>query len=143
MEFYQVNSEEDLEEGYYGIPEPKGELEFRLQLSLLKSSTVLEENSQTMLEPQKEVILILVPGTVFDEKGHRIGYGGGFYDRFLTKLENEARQEPEVAICKMAIAYECQIVSSDIIPVEPHDIRVNVIVTEQNNLATAQESSAI
>lgn len=68
-----------------------------------------------------EAELLFIPGVAYDLKGGRIGYGGGFYDRSLGKLV----KRPFIA----ALAYELQIV--DEVPVRPHDIRVDVIITEQ------------
>ncbi|HET8759713.1 MAG TPA: 5-formyltetrahydrofolate cyclo-ligase [Nitrospiria bacterium] len=65
--------------------------------------------------------LAVVPGAAFDPQGNRLGWGAGYYDRLLADLR------PGVPI--VALAFECQLVS--VIPVEPHDIPVAVIVTEQ------------
>lgn len=67
-----------------------------------------------------EVDLLLIPGVSYDLKGGRIGYGGGFYDRTLHKLA----KLPFI----VALAYEFQIL--DEVPMLPHDIRVNAVVTE-------------
>ncbi|MFT9848885.1 5-formyltetrahydrofolate cyclo-ligase [Aneurinibacillus sp. REN35] len=64
---------------------------------------------------------IIVPGVGFTERGERLGYGGGFYDRFFAGF---SILPPLVAVC-----YEMQIVSS--LPTEEHDRRVDRIVTEQ------------
>lgn len=64
--------------------------------------------------------LIIVPGAVFDRKGNRIGYGGGYYDRYFSNINLE--------INKIALAYELQLV--DYIEAEEHDIAVNYIITE-------------
>jgi 5-formyltetrahydrofolate cyclo-ligase len=66
-----------------------------------------------------EVDLILVPGVAFDRAGGRLGYGGGYYDRFLS-----ACPAPRVAL-----AFHLQVV--DHVPREPHDLRVHRIVTEE------------
>jgi 5-formyltetrahydrofolate cyclo-ligase len=63
--------------------------------------------------------LLLVPLLAFDASGHRLGYGGGFYDRTLEMLNVPA----------IGIAYVGQEVSS--IPAEPHDRRLDAILTEQ------------
>ena len=109
MEFYRVFPDMRLKDGYCGIQEP-------------------EENAFFEFIPQKEEkIFILLPGAVFDEEGGRIGYGKGFYDRFLQQLEQQIKKEN---ICKMAVAFECQIVEKGRIQKETHDILPNVIVTE-------------
>ena len=61
--------------------------------------------------------LILVPGIAFDLNGHRLGRGKGYYDRLLAELQGE----------KCGVAFDQQIVSR--VPVEPHDMRLNCIVT--------------
>lgn len=68
-----------------------------------------------------EAGLLLIPGVAYDLKGGRLGYGGGFYDRTLHKLA----KPPFIA----ALAYEFQILEE--IPMHPHDVRVNAIITEQ------------
>jgi 5-formyltetrahydrofolate cyclo-ligase len=62
--------------------------------------------------------LIVVPGAAFDERCNRIGYGGGYYDKLLA-----GRRAPAVALC-----YDEQIVPS--IEAEPHDVKVDKIVTD-------------
>lgn len=65
----------------------------------------------------------IVPGLAFTEKGGRLGYGGGFYDRFLTKYPN---------ICTIAIAYEAAI--TDSLPLSETDVMINQIVTEERTV---------
>jgi 5-formyltetrahydrofolate cyclo-ligase len=67
-----------------------------------------------------DVELVIIPGAGFDILGNRIGYGGGYYDRLLAGL-----QKPVPVI---APAYEEQVV--DVIPSEPHDIKVQIIATD-------------
>lgn len=69
----------------------------------------------------RDIELLLIPGVSYDLKGGRIGYGGGFYDRTLYKLA----KLPFI----VAPAYEFQVL--DELPVFPHDIRVNAVVTEK------------
>jgi len=71
---------------------------------------------------------VLVPGVAFDRAGRRLGYGGGYYDRLLPLLR------PTVA--RVAGAYELQLV--DRIPAAPHDLAVDVIVTESRTIAARQ-----
>jgi 5-formyltetrahydrofolate cyclo-ligase len=65
--------------------------------------------------------IVIIPGAGFDASGNRIGYGGGYYDRLLSGLQK--------GIPVIAPAYEEQIVDS--IPSEPHDIKVQMIVTDR------------
>lgn len=64
---------------------------------------------------------VLIPGSVFDTGGGRLGYGGGFYDRFLTESAPQA--------ARVGAAFELQLV--DLVPMEPHDQYMDVLVTEQ------------
>ena len=66
-----------------------------------------------------ERALILMPGLAFDPQGHRVGYGGGYYDRFL---ENEP-DHPLVALC-----YDFQLY--DRLEVEAHDVPVDLVITD-------------
>ena len=66
-----------------------------------------------------------MPGAVFDKDRHRIGYGGGFYDKYLECLEAPLC----FSMSLTALAYDCQIVAR--IPYEPHDIRPDMIITEK------------
>ena len=93
----------------------------------LKSFNDLKENSMGILEPiddsnyidKREIDLILVPGVVFDLNGNRIGYGGGYYDRYLQDIK-EIRN-------KVVLAYDLQIVDS--INPDIHDIAFDYIIT--------------
>lgn len=64
--------------------------------------------------------LILVPGLAFDRAGHRMGRGGGVYDRWL-----EARPSTK----KIGLCFQCQIVEQ--VPREPHDMRMDAVLTEE------------
>lgn len=68
----------------------------------------------------KEVDLMVLPGVAFEKSGHRLGYGAGYYDRLLESEQTR----PVLA----ALAFELQIV--DRIPVGGHDVKVDIIVTE-------------
>ena len=102
MEFYQVVSVKQLESGYKGIREP------------LSSCTVKYEFRR------EEDTLVIVPGVAFDTKGYRVGYGKGFYDRYLQ----DKRQ-----ITLMGLAYALQMV--DEIPHDTYDIKMDKVVTEE------------
>jgi 5-formyltetrahydrofolate cyclo-ligase len=70
----------------------------------------------------EEIDFMLIPGVAFDANCNRLGYGGGYYDRLLEELG------PFTIL--VAPAFAVQIV--DRVPVEPHDIPLNLVVTEQN-----------
>jgi 5-formyltetrahydrofolate cyclo-ligase len=72
--------------------------------------------------------LVVTPGVAFDRFGHRIGYGGGFYDRFLRRTR---RSTPRVAI-----AFDLQVLPREL-PVGNFDLGVDVIVTETETIRSA------
>lgn len=72
-----------------------------------------------VLEPD----LMLVPLAAFDAVGHRIGYGGGYFDRAIARLHANGRQ-PRL----IGIAFDCQEVAS--VPAQPHDIALDAVLTE-------------
>lgn len=109
-----------------------------LQLSELKSLDELEPRSLGILEPKEKCIkkfdiknldLVIVPGIVFDKNGHRIGYGYGYYDRFLKMLKEDVK--------KIGLAFEFQLV--DKIPKEKHDIPVGIVITEKRILECGKD----
>jgi 5-formyltetrahydrofolate cyclo-ligase len=91
----------DLEPGYCDIPEPKEEL--------CISRAIAPEEIET----------ILLPGSVFDERGGRFGYGGGYYDRFLDKVPTATR---------IGLAFDLQIIERA--PLQEHDELLDMVVTE-------------
>ena len=78
------------------------------------------EPIETMQIAYKNIDLVLVPGIVFDEYGHRIGYGFGYYDKFLHKVPKAL---------KIGLAFDFQVI--DKIPKEQHDVPIDMIVTEK------------
>lgn len=99
--------------------------------SLLKDFNELEIGYFNILSPKEEYIryidpqdidLVVVPGAVFDRRGYRVGYGGGFYDRFLsTKIRK--------GVPKIAVGFDLQVV--DKVPTEEFDFPVDFIITEK------------
>lgn len=102
-----------------------------LMLSQLKDyDNELEIGTFGVLEPKKEFIrivppesidLVLVPGVAFDRRGYRIGYGGGYYDRFLKKINP--------SIPKVALAFDLQIIPR--VKEGRYDIPMDYIITEK------------
>lgn len=105
MEFYQLIGTDSLKEGYKGIREPV-------------SGPVFGAETDT------GHTLMLMPGAVFDENCCRIGYGKGFYDRYLNHMA-----ETGILIYTLALCFECQVLPQ--IPSEIHDIRPQMILTER------------
>lgn len=67
-----------------------------------------------------QVDIVVTPGLAFDRRGHRVGYGGGFYDRFLRQVRADA--------FKVAVAFHLQVV--DEVPSRGDEVPVDAIVTE-------------
>lgn len=105
LELFFLESMDELETGTFGILEPRKQLRGRPE----KQFSV------------EDVDLIMVPGVVFDRRGGRMGHGRGFYDKLL------AQARPDT--CLIALAFECQLI--DEVPMEPHDIYVNKVLTEK------------
>ena len=70
------------------------------------------------IEDLDEIDLVIVPGIAFDPQGRRVGFGGGFYDRFLSRIRAP----------KIGLTYDCLLVND--VPVEPHDVPMDIVVTE-------------
>ncbi len=70
------------------------------------------------LPAEARIDLVVVPGLAFDRRGHRIGWGGGYYDRFLAQV-----QTVKIGLCYDELVLDC-------IPGEPHDVPVNIVVAE-------------
>lgn len=95
MKFIYLDDLSQVAKGYAGIPEP------------IADGPVAED----------ETALVLMPGLAFDPKGHRVGYGGGFYDRFLAREPNH----PTLALC-----YDFQVLPA--LDTEAHDIPVDQVL---------------
>lgn len=101
MHYYYLQDFEELESGSFGIMEPR------------KDCPLCET----------EEGLLLMPGVAFDESCHRVGYGGGYYDRYLEK---------HPGLVHIALAFEFQIFEN--VPFEDHDILPEMIITEKRLL---------
>jgi len=92
---------QDLEPGAFGIREPK------LTLGVV--------------EPL-EIDLVIIPGSGFDLQGNRLGYGGGFYDRFFMRMNPSTP--------RVALSFECQVIAQ--VPVDKHDAKMTMLITEND-----------
>lgn len=117
MEFYLVLSLEGLIASKFGVPEPLPSEENRYH-------TLGDDYSDTtnITNPLR---LMLIPGLAFDITGNRIGYGAGFYDKYLTGYLPEH-------FYKIALAYDFQVVEQ--FTSEEHDIKVDAIITQTTRL---------
>ncbi len=84
---------------------------------------ILEPKIVVPVEPRK-IEVVIVPGAAFDERGNRIGFGKGYYDRLLKRLEKR--------IPRIGLAYEFQIIPN--IPAGEWDIPVHTIITEKRTI---------
>jgi len=98
MDFYSWSTKNLLKLNKYGIPEP---------------------------EQIKKVFpdIILVPLVAFDSRLYRIGYGGGYYDRYIEKLSNKKN------LLKIGIAHSCQKINR--VPTNKYDKKLDIIITEK------------
>ena len=109
MVFYKLSDFAQLEKGYFGIPEPaRGEI------------------------VQWEEALMIMPGVAFDRQNHRVGYGGGFYDKYLEKHPN---------LQAIAISFELQMYRE--LPFEEHDIKPEKVVTEKQSYPLDTEEKSL
>ena len=106
LPFLIEDPRKDLAPGYYDIPEP-------------------DPDKCRRLDPV-EIDAAVIPGSVFDARGGRLGYGGGYYDRFLVNDAPQAR--------RIGFAFELQVV--DAVPVEPHDQPLDILITEERIVNT-------
>ncbi|WP_058307447.1 5-formyltetrahydrofolate cyclo-ligase [Gracilibacillus massiliensis] len=97
MKFYHYAKGDKLENTWKNISEP------------------IEDPSKLVNKQQHD--LIIVPGVVFSKEGYRVGYGGGYYDRYLADYQGQT----------LSLAADFQMQSS--IKMDPHDIPVQIIVT--------------
>ena len=101
LDFYRITAPDDLIPGYKGIPEPREGQGSKLACEDICGS------------------LVIVPLVGYDRAKNRLGYGKGFYDRFLASCKD---------IKKIGLAYLCQ--EEDKLPVDEYDIRLDMIINE-------------
>ena len=103
LRLFEIRSLDELEPGTFRVPEPK---------------FAVQSREERHIDP-KSLDLIIVPGLGFDDRGGRIGYGRGFYDRLL-------RSAPDTFT--VALAFECQILEK--VPMCENDMPVHCVITE-------------
>ena len=103
--FYRIQSLDDLKEGNFHVLEP-------------------DVSEETLLKPLKGLnYCMLMPGLMFDKKGNRLGYGKGYYDKYLAGLDED------VNMTTIALSYESMV--KDEIPAEETDRPADYIVTDK------------
>ena len=108
MEAVRLPSAEDLVPGKFGI--------------------LTVDPAKQCIVPPGMIDFIVVPGAAFDRKGRRLGMGAGYYDRFMKEKASRA--------FRCALAFDCQLRTK--VPTEPHDERVQYIITEKKSFAVAK-----
>ena len=99
MDFFCWSSQDPLQINKFGIPEP---------------------TSGKMVVPN----ILLVPLVAFDKNCNRIGYGGGYYDRYISKFDNRNQ------MIKIGIGFSFQRVKN--LPINRHDKKLDYVITEKN-----------
>lgn len=108
MHGHRVDAPDRLVKGAYGILEPGA--------------------GCPRVEPE-EIDLIFVPGTAFDVRGHRIGQGGGYYDRYLNRTR----------AVRVGVCHDFALLSA--VPSEAHDARMDIVVTPGRTVIIREETT--
>lgn len=99
MKFYQIQDLSQVQKGHFGIQEP-----------IIEKATYLDKD---------KIDLLVVPGLIFSEDGYRIGFGGGYYDRFLANFIHSTVS----LVSRKQLREE--------LPINHYDLPVNYLVTEE------------
>lgn len=102
MQFYEIETFAQTERAFQAILEPIPELTERVE--------------------KQQIDVIIVPGVVFDRRGYRIGFGGGYYDRYLPDFDG---------VC-ISLAFDEQLLNE--VPRESHDLPVHILITEREKI---------
>ncbi|CAN7272426.1 5-formyltetrahydrofolate cyclo-ligase [Phyllobacterium sp. LjRoot231] len=133
--FWPIRSEVDVRPLLFGLRESGARLCLPVIIDkrtilfreLVRGAPMVETGFGTAGPPEDAAVLdpsfMLVPLAAFDERGHRIGYGAGYYDRAIARLQ-EIGVNPRL----IGVAFDCQQV--EIVPDEPHDMPLEAILTE-------------
>lgn len=111
MSFYPVEDLSKLKKGYQDILEPEETVPFERQF-------------EQYANQEKQKILMLMPGVAFDTGGERMGYGGGYYDRYLSQYG--------IYMTSIFLAFEEQKVQR--IPAESYDRKPDMILTQKGGI---------
>lgn len=106
MEFYQLENPEELQPGAMGIPEPDR-----------NPARVFPYDMHLSLDKAEECVF-LVPGLAFDKSCHRLGQGGGYYDRYLSRFNKKMT---------VGLSYSEQVI--DAVPAGDRDVALDLVVT--------------
>jgi 5-formyltetrahydrofolate cyclo-ligase len=112
LKLFEVRSFADLEKGAWGIPEPV--------------------SAAPLLSDIKQIDAVLVPGLAFDIHLGRLGYGGGYYDRFMQQFVRIGLAKPYT----IAGAFDLQIIKE--VPMGLFDFRLDELITEERTIRAAK-----
>ncbi|MDN6196361.1 MAG: 5-formyltetrahydrofolate cyclo-ligase [Atopostipes suicloacalis] len=102
MNFYQINNYSEVKKGHFGLEEP-----------------IVEK---TIYTKKENIDFLLVPGLIFSKEGYRIGFGGGYYDRYLADFSNST----------LSLVWTKQLVEN--LPINKYDIAVDHLLTEDGRI---------
>lgn len=112
LKLFEIESYDDLEKGAWSIPEPKADA--------------------PQFHDMKQIDVILVPGLAFDVRLGRLGYGGGFYDRFIQQYVRSGWTKPYI----IAGAFDMQMIKE--VPMGLFDFRLDELITEARAIRAAK-----
>lgn len=114
MQFFRIHTMKELNLGAFGILEP----------SSSPDRAWLDRGIDSPFNETSHTSLLIVPGLVFDSLGYRIGYGGGYYDRFMQKHMDVP------TIISVGLIMHDLLVTDSQLPAEEYDQRVDYVITE-------------
>ena len=119
MEFIKITDISQLVKGYFGIHEPVIDEESVIYGIEKAGCNDIQSDEDEMRDSK---VLMIMPLVAYDADNNRIGYKGGYYDRYLEK-------HPNMVTCALAFSIQK---SKELIPAEAHDIKPQEIITEEN-----------
>ncbi|KAG6386119.1 hypothetical protein SASPL_155009 [Salvia splendens] len=138
------------------VPRVEDKNSFMRMLNITRMDDLVA-NSMDILEPEscdaegKEredvmladapVDLFLLPGLAFDKSGRRIGRGGGYYDTFLTKYQELAKNRKWKKPLFVALSYSLQILEDGVIPITPNDVPIDALVSSTGVIPISQAAN--
>lgn len=112
----------------YGKMDASEIRDFAQELTVGKFNTRVPKSECLRLMDPRELELIVIPAVAFDRLGNRLGYGGGYYDRYLKRISRKTML--------IGVNFAAQVV--DVLPVDQYDMPVDIVVHEQGILYTTK-----
>ncbi|MBM6994364.1 5-formyltetrahydrofolate cyclo-ligase [Paenibacillus sp. DXFW5] len=123
LSLHEISGMEDLVPGTWGIREPAG------------------HTAVWPPERYPEIDVIVVPGLAFDRNGGRIGFGAGYYDRLIDELSRLSGGTDQVVLA--ALVLQELILPEGAIPMEPHDFRLDLLLTAKETIYMKESSDKL